>query len=209
MDALSTALRGPSPHSARAERDRELRADVAAIAAGDQQAMARLYDRTNRIVFALVVRLMPDRDVAEEVLLDVYMQVWQRAASFDSTRGEVATWLLTIARSRALDRRRSRDAQTRRSEEWDEHLGERLPDCACGCDPVEARTAQERCHSVREAIAQLPQAQRHMVELAFLAELSHSQIAERTGEPLGTVKTRIRLGMMKLRELLASWEELA
>ncbi len=169
--------------------------------------MARLFDGTQRVVFALIVRLIPDRDLAEEVLLDVYMQVWQRAASFDSTRGEVVTWLLTIARSRALDRRRSREARERGRVEWSEQLDQSLTACACGCDPLEARSAQERCQSVREAIATLPPAQRQVVELAFLSELSHSQIAERTKEPLGTVKTRIRLGMQKLREVLAGWEE--
>ncbi len=213
MEARSTATGArsgsdaPAGHSQRAERDARLRVELVEIAHGDQAAMARLYDQTQRVVFALVMRLIPDRELAEEVLLDVYMQVWQRAASFDATRGEVVTWLLTIARSRALDRRRSRDARERGRVEWSETLDQSLSDCSCGCDPISAQSAQERCKSVREAIAGLPPMQRQVVELAFLSELSHSQIAERIKEPLGTVKTRIRLGMIKLREVLAGWEE--
>ncbi len=213
MEARPTAAGAPSGSDAplgstqRAERDARLRTELADIARGDQAAMARLYDGTQRVVFALVVRLIPDRDLAEEVQLDVYLQVWQRAASFDPSRGEVMTWLLTIARSRALDRRRSREARERGRVEWSGQLDRDLAACSCGCDPVQERNAQERCQSVREAIAGLPPAQRQVVELAFLSELSHAQIAERTKEPLGTVKTRIRLGMMKLREVLAGWEE--
>jgi RNA polymerase sigma-70 factor (ECF subfamily) len=206
MDVSPSALRGAASSSARAERDRELRDSVAAIARGDQAAMARFYDGTNAIAFALIVRLVPDRDQAEEVLLDVYMQIWRRAASFDPSRGEVATWLLTIARSRALDRRRARAAHERRHEAWSEELDASLADCSCGCDPLEVRATAERCRGVREAIALLPAEQRRVVELAFLGELTHAQIAERTALPLGTVKTRIRLGMIRLREQLASWE---
>lgn len=207
MEVLPTAQGGPAATSVRARRDHELRHELAAVARGDQAAMARLYDSTQRVVFTLVVRLVGDRDLADEVLLDTYLQVWQRAPSFDAARGEVMTWLLTIARSRALDRRRSREARTRGQVEWSEALEQRSADCACGCDPLEARAASERCTSVRDAIAELPPAQRQVVELAYLSELSHSAIAARTGQPLGTVKTRIRLGMIKLRELLASWEE--
>lgn len=209
MDVLPTALGGSPSTNSRAQRDLELRRELAAVARGDQLAMARLYDATQRVVFALVVRLVSDRDLAEEVLLDVYMQAWRQSATFDGARGEVMTWLLTIARSRALDRRRSREARTRLQVEWSEAFERSLADCACGCDPLEARAVAERSTSVRDAIAMLPANQRSVVELAFLGELSHSQIAERTGEPLGTVKTRIRLGMIKLRELLASWEEQA
>lgn len=207
MDATPTAQKGAP--SARSQRDFELREDMAGVSRGDHAAMARLYDRTQRVVFALVVRLIPDRDLAEEVLLDVYLQAWQRASTFDTARGEVMTWLLTIARSRALDRRRSRESRSRLQQEWGEALDQNLTACACGCDPVQAREDKERCVSVRDAIASLPPAQREVVELAFLFDLSHSQIAERTGEPLGTVKTRIRLGLIKLRELLASWEDAA
>ncbi len=207
MDLSPSALRSAASSSARAERDRQLRDTVGAIAVGDQLALADFYDRTNAIAFALIVRLVPDRDQAEEVLLDVYMQIWRKASSFDPSRGEVVTWLLTIARSRALDRRRARAAHERRHELWSEELDATLADCSCGCDPLEARAAAERCRGVREAIATLPAEQRRAVELAFLGELTHAQIAERTATPLGTVKTRIRLGMIRLREQLASWEK--
>jgi RNA polymerase sigma-70 factor (ECF subfamily) len=131
------------------------------------------------------------------------MQVWKRAASFDPKRGEVATWLLTIARSRALDRRRAIAARARIEGGPEDRLAE-LPDgrgdAAAPAQHVECRDA------VRSALALLPSDQRSVVELAFDGGLTHIEIADRLDQPLGTVKTRIRLGMIKLRELLKSWE---
>jgi len=206
MDAVPTAKRGAAD-PVRRRRDAALREDLAAVARQDHAALARIYDQMHRVVLALVLRIVPERDLAEEVLLDVFLQVWRSAASFDSSRGEVASWMMTIARSRALDSRRVRASRARLEECWSDELAEATPDCSCGCDPLASRVDDERQSRVRAAVEALPEAQRRMVSLAFLAGLSHTEIAERTGEPLGTVKTRIRLGMARLRDALRVFEE--
>lgn len=208
MDVSSAAARGPGSKAERVEREKELRQDLAGIARGDQAALARFYDHTSRLVFALALRLVHDRHLADDVLLEVYVQVWKSAASFDDARGAVLNWLMTVTRTRAIDCRRRRRSQTRTEAAWQGELGERrVSDRACERDELAAHADRERDRSVRRAIATLPEPQRLAVELAFLRELSHTQIAERVGEPLGTIKTRIRLGIIKLRETLAGWED--
>jgi RNA polymerase sigma-70 factor (ECF subfamily) len=187
--------------------DAVLRELVAAIADGDQRAMAELYDSTQRLVFTLARRILGAGDLAEEVTLDTYMQVWRSAPSFDYARGRVSTWLLTIARSRALDRRRSVAARTSREETWSDALADETPDCTCGVDPAHEQSRAERRDTVRAAMGALPELQRRAIELAYFPGLSHTEIAARLGEPLGTVKTRIRLGMIKLRDLLQTLED--
>jgi RNA polymerase sigma-70 factor (ECF subfamily) len=178
---------------------------LAAVAGEDRTALARLYDATHRWVFALALRLVGDRHLAEEVTLDVYLQAWRRAGSYDAGRGKAASWLFAIARSRALDALRSRRARLRHEAELPEDL--RLaPEDA---DPHLARQTFDRHEGVRAAIATLPEEQRRAIELAYFPGLSHSQIAARLGLPLGTVKTRVRLAMLKLRERLAYLEQSA
>jgi RNA polymerase sigma-70 factor (ECF subfamily) len=184
-----------------------LRELLGAVSRGDQQAMAQLYDATHRLVFVLARRILGANDAAEEVMLDVFMQVWRSAPSFDAGRGRVSSWLLTIARSRALDRRRSVAARALREDAWSETLAEQTPDCACGVDPQRAQDRAEQRDTVRAAIGALPEAQRRAIELAYFPGLSHTEIAARLGEPLGTIKTRIRLGMIKLRDLLQALED--
>lgn len=181
---------------------------VRAVAAGDHGAMAGLYDSTQRFVFTLIARLVRDRSTAEEVTLDVYLQVWRKAASYTSERGKVLAWLLTIARSRALDRSR---AERVRSVETNVITVEERNDLVapCSCDPNSEPEREERCQLVSKALAALPELQRRAVELAYFGGLSHSEIAERLGEPLGTVKTRVRLGMIKLREMLRPLEQVS
>lgn len=176
---------------------------VAAVAAGDHAAMAEFYDATQRFVLTLVSRLVRDRSLAEEVTLDVYLQVWRRAASYTTERGKVLAWLLTIARSRALDRNRSERARVAESDVSEET---RLA-APCACDPTLEPERAERCELVAKALGMLPDAQRRAVELAYFGGLSHTEIAERLREPLGTVKTRVRLGLLKLRELLRPLEQ--
>jgi RNA polymerase sigma-70 factor (ECF subfamily) len=183
-----------------------LRALLGAVARGDHQAMARLFDATHRLVFVLARRILGANDAAEEVMLDVYLQVWRSAPSFDCARGRVSSWLLTIARSRALDRRRSLAARAVREQGWSDALAENTADCTCSVDPQRAQDRAERRDSVRAAIGALPDAQRLAIELAYFPGLSHTEIAARLGEPLGTIKTRIRLGMIKLRDLLQALE---
>ena len=180
-------------------RDQDLISLVQRVATGDQSALATLYDTTNRLVYGLVLRVLGDVSSAEEVLLDVYTQVWRQAASYDANRGAPLAWLTTIARSRAIDRLRSGWQDQRRKESLDV-----LGDTPAGAaSPEEMTVASERQKFVREALDSLTPEQREVIELAYYSGLSHSEIAAKLNQPLGTVKTRTRLGMMKLREALA------
>ena len=167
------------------------------IAAGDQSALAALYDRTNRQVYGLILRILGDASAAEEVLLDVFMQIWRQAARYDTKRGVPQAWVLTIARSRAIDRLRSRRQEQQRRDPLDLL---RLPAAAGNLE--EAAVASERQKLVRAALADLPAEQREVIGLAYFVGLSQTEIAAELRQPLGTVKTRTRLGMMKLREAL-------
>jgi RNA polymerase sigma-70 factor (ECF subfamily) len=179
-------------------RDRDLISLVQRVATGDQSALAALYDTTNRLIYGLVLRVLGDASSAEEVLLDVYTQVWRQAASYDTNRGAPLAWLTTIARSRAIDRLRSGWQDQRRKEPLDA-LGDAPENSA---SPEEMTVASERQRFVREALNSLKPEQREVIELAYYSGLSHSEIAVKLNQPLGTVKTRTRLGMMKLREAL-------
>ncbi|HEU0176245.1 MAG TPA: sigma-70 family RNA polymerase sigma factor, partial [Blastocatellia bacterium] len=147
----------------------------------------------------LILRVLGDMSSAEEVLIDVYTQVWRQAASYDANRGAPLAWMATIARSRAIDRLRSGWQDQRRKEPLD-ILGDTPANAA---SPEETAAASERQRFVREALNLLTPEQRQVIELAYYSGLSHSEIAEKLNQPLGTVKTRTRLGMMKLREALA------
>ncbi len=179
-------------------RDQDWVALIKRVAEGDQSALAALYDATNRVVFGLVLRILSDRSTAEEVLLDVYTQVWRQAALYDRKRGAPLAWLMTIARSRAIDRFRSGrlDQQSRESLDDLGHLK------SSSLSPEENTALSERQRLVRAALNTLSVEQREVIELAYYSGLSHSEIALRLGQPLGTVKTRTRLGMIKLREAL-------
>ena len=179
-------------------RDRELISFVQRIARQDQAALAALYDSTNRLIYGLILRVLGDSSTAEEVLLDVYTQVWRQAASYDTGRGSPLAWLTTIARSRAIDRLRSGWQDQHRKEPLD-LLTDRETSAA---NPEEMTVASERQRFVRSALISLSPEQREVIELAYYGGLSHSEIAARLNQPLGTVKTRTRLGMIKLREAL-------
>src|ERR1700722_16362770 len=159
--------------------------------AGDDQALARFYDRWARPAYALIVQMVRDPDDADAALEDAFYQPWRQASRYEPARGSVATWILTIARSRALDRLRAR----RRLKE--EPLPLLLGDTGPTIDVAEV--AEQRAR-VAEAVRTLPPEQREVVELAYFRGLSQTEIAERTGQPLGTVKTRTRLAGQKLRE---------
>lgn len=170
---------------------------VQRIAGGDQSAMADLYDLTSALVYSLANRIVGDRNLAEDVVVEVYAQAWRQAASFDPQRGSVGAWLLTLARTRAIDFLRSQ-----RRERAVDPL-ESASDVEDGRPGPEATTSEiERRHFVRGALDELSAEQREAIELAYYGGLSHSEIAERLGQPLGTVKTRIRLAMIRMRELL-------
>jgi RNA polymerase sigma-70 factor (ECF subfamily) len=180
-------------------RDQELISVVQKIAQGDQAALASLYDSTNRLAYGLILRVLGDASSAEEVLLDVYTQIWRQAANYDISRGAPMAWLMTIARSRAIDRLRSGWQDRQRKEPLDA-LNDRETEAA---SPEEATVASERQKFVRTALGTLSPEQREVIELAYYGGLSHSEIAVKLNQPLGTVKTRTRLGMTKLREALS------
>jgi RNA polymerase sigma-70 factor (ECF subfamily) len=165
---------------------------------GDQSALTALYDSTKRLVYGLALRVLGDTATAEEVLFDVYSQVWRQASSYDRGRGAPLAWIMTIARSRAIDRLRSGRQEQQRKEPLETARAEP----AATVNPEEASVIAERRRIVRSALESLTAEQREVIELAYYSGLSHSEIAVKLGQPLGTVKTRTRLGMMKLRERL-------
>lgn len=178
-------------------RDQDWTTLIRNSARGDQSALGELYDATSRLVFGLVLRIVGDRASAEEVLLDVYTQAWRQAANYDEARGAPLAWLMTIARSRAIDRiRSSKHDQQKDPLDAVAEISDREP------SPEQATVDSERRQLVRAALETLPAEQREVVELAYYSGLSHSEIASRLGQPLGTVKTRTRLAMIKLRDML-------
>ena len=176
-------------------------ADWAALmqraASGDHVALAELYDASSPMVFGLALRILGDRDAAEDAVVEVYAQAWRDAKSFDSRRGTPASWLLTLTRSRAIDMRRSR-----RHDQSADPLESAAEVRSAAPDPEEASSAAEQRRFVRGALGGLKSEQREAIELAYYSGLSHTEIAVKLGQPLGTIKTRIRLGMMRMRELL-------
>lgn len=168
-------------------------------ASGDEAAFAELYDLTSRRVFGLALRVLRDRGAAEEATLDAYESVWRRAADFDPQRGSPIAWILIIARSKAIDLLRSRSRRVER----ESTLGNALAAQDPGPGPEAASAQGERCAVVRSALGSLPPDQREAIEAVYFDGYTHSEAARALGEPLGTVKTRIRLGLTKLRRSLA------
>lgn len=176
---------------------------VRAMTGGDAVAMSAIYDRHSAQLFGLALRITREQADAEEVIVDAFAQAWREAERFDATRGPVIAWLTTIVRSRALDVARAQGRRGRLQEAV-EAEGDAVPAMGSGLPtPIAAVLAEERGTRVREALTALPAAQRTALELAYFEGLSQSEIAERLDEPLGTIKTRLRLGLRRLRELLA------
>jgi RNA polymerase sigma-70 factor (ECF subfamily) len=177
----------------------DLRALIARSAAGDQDAFAAFYDETSRVVFGVALRVLGDRAEAEEATADVFMQVWRTASRFDASRGSPIAWLLMLTRSRAIDRLRVRRL-ARQAEQPLEFATGAADETS---DPGKDSWLAQQGMFVRGALAQIPLEQRMVLELAYFQGLTHLEIAERLTIPVGTAKTRIRLGMLKLREALA------
>lgn len=177
---------------------------VSRMAGGDQRALGALYDRHGPTLFALAYRILGDRDDAEEVVMEAFTQAWRNAAGYATDRGSVVAWLVVLARSRALDRLRARDRHARAVTRAAEHEGgERAP--AMGAQlPATHHAAEdrERRTHVLAALQELPEPQRICIQLAYYEGLTQTEIAARLAEPLGTVKTRMRLGLIKLKETL-------
>ncbi len=168
-------------------------------AQGDGGSFASLYDATSRAVFGLSLKILGDRESAEEATLDAYAYLWRRASQYDPARGGAMGWILTVARSKAIDLLRSR--LRRQDHERPLETVVELRDPNPG--PESQTDRSEQVHRVRAALSSLPCEQREAIETAYFAGLSHSEVAAALGQPLGTVKTRIRSGLSTLRRVLA------
>ena len=173
---------------------------VERLARGDAAALAELYDRHGRTVFSLAVRILSDQGEAEDLTQDVFTIAWRNAARYDPSRGAVAAWLLITARTRAIDRLRARRVRPAGATEDDVRRLDAIPDAAPSVEWIVAD--RQMAGRVRDALAVLPADQRLALELAYFEGLSHSEIGERTGTPLGTIKSRIRTGLARLREAM-------
>jgi RNA polymerase sigma-70 factor (ECF subfamily) len=163
----------------------------------DVRAFEELYDRHCRVVYGLVLRILQQASIAEEVVQDIFLQLWRNAAHYDVARGAFQPWLLTLARNRALDHLRLKSERQRRREDQAEPLppaAVSAPDFAGNLDD------QRRAARVRELMSALKPQQRRALELAYFEGLTHCEIAARLEEPLGTVKSWIRMGLLKLKE---------
>jgi RNA polymerase sigma-70 factor, ECF subfamily len=171
------------------------------IAQGNESALETLYDHTSRLIYTLALRILTDISEAEEITIEVYMQVWRKAVDYDPSRSTPLAWLLMLTRSRAIDRLRS-DKQRSKLE------GVVVADAIIPTpNPEETVLAAERRELIQNALSKLTLQQRKVIELAYFSGLTQSEIAAQLRQPVGTVKSWIRLGMMKLRELLSSLKE--
>lgn len=162
---------------------------ILSVRSGDQRAMGDLYDRYSSLVYSVALRVLGEAGAAEDVLQEVFMQLWRRPASFDAARGSLAPWLAVIARNRAIDALRKRKPET----DLDDVIVSVEPDLA---GAAERNRAAEQ---IRRKLGEMPELQRSAIEMAFFEGLTHSEIAAKTGTPLGTIKTRIRNALISLR----------
>lgn len=187
----------PGPIDARSLDDEAL---LAAIQQNDEGALAELYDRYGRLAFGLAYRILGERGAAEDVVQEAYLAVWRRGASFRSDRGSARAWLMSIVHNAAIDRRRGRFKREQEAVPIDDLAFKLESDAE---DPFALVSEQIDAAQVRTALGSLPKDQRDAIELAYFGGLTQQEISDRTGTPLGTVKSRMRLGLYKLRSLLA------
>jgi len=163
---------------------------VSAIRSGDEQAMAQLYDRYSPIIYSVALRVLGDTGAAEDILQEVFLQLWRSPDMFDASRGSMPGWLAVIARNRAIDSLRKRRPESD------------ITEVVVSVEPDLAGKAEwsRAADKIRGTLGGMPAPQRSALEMAFFEGLTHTEIAEKTGEPLGTVKTRIRAGLMTLRK---------
>jgi RNA polymerase sigma-70 factor (ECF subfamily) len=167
------------------------------IADGDSAALAQFYDKFSPLVFAVGMRFLRDRQEAEDLLIDVFFEIWDRCDRYDPARGAPINYLMNLSRSRAIDRQRSRSFRQKLPE-----LSQAFDQPAQATDPADGMAATEQSIQIRQALQTLDAIQRQAVELAFFNGLSHSEIASAMNKPLGTVKTYIRQGLIRLRDCL-------
>ena len=180
---------------------------LARVVKGEQQALSQLYDLSSTLLYSLALRILDDPEEAAQLLQDVYLEVWKKVARYDVGRGTPIAWLITLTRSRAIDRLRARGMRTPRQNGQPLNLQASAPVTEQHPTPFDAQADQELRQLVSNALAGLPQAQQQAIELAYYDGFSHADIAITLNQPLGTVKTRMKLGMFKLRESLRQYWE--
>jgi RNA polymerase sigma-70 factor (ECF subfamily) len=188
-DVLYAKSKAPAP-------EQEWVALVQSIAAGDQRALHALYERAHRPVFTLLMRITANRETAEELTVDVFHEVWRRAGRYDAANGSVLGWIMNQARSRAIDRLRF-ESRKKRSVS-----GDGQPPAEAAADPHDLLELHDQAQSLRAALQTLTPDERQAIETTFFAGLTHAEAAARLNQPLGTIKTRIRSGLHKLRNAL-------
>lgn len=168
---------------------------VQSIAAGDHLALHALYERSHRVVFTLIMRITANRETAEELTIDVFHDIWRRGSQYDAANGTVLGWIMNQARSRAIDRLRF-ESRKKRSPNSD------IPPAEIAADPRDVIQLREQTELLRTALATLTPNERQAIETTFFGGLTHAEAAVRLNQPLGTVKTRIRSGLQKLRDTM-------
>ncbi|MEP6603779.1 MAG: sigma-70 family RNA polymerase sigma factor [Spartobacteria bacterium] len=172
------------------------------VTSGDQSAFSALYDRLNGPLYSLAVRMMGDPTEAQDALQDVFLQIWKRAGTYDATQSSVFSWAVLLTRSRVIDRLRARGRRLRvvTSSLDEPDANEAAADASTAESAADTADRNDEAMRVRSIMTKLPGDQREAIELAFFSDLTHHEIAERLGQPLGTIKARIRRGLLKLRE---------
>jgi RNA polymerase sigma-70 factor (ECF subfamily) len=175
------------------------------VGGGDRAAFSQLYDRFHGVLFGTAYRIVNNRETAEDVLQEVFIQIWEKAPLYDPCRGKPLTWAITLTRNKAIDRLRSGQRRARLQDQVEEQA---KSDAQFDeQDGVSGLDLAENARTVRAALAKLPAEQREAIELAFFSGLTQTEISDRLGQPLGTVKARIRRGMMRLRSALERRED--
>jgi RNA polymerase sigma-70 factor, ECF subfamily len=185
------------------DEDRENIELIRRMASRDSKALEAFYDRYNRLVFGLVLRILKIREDAEDIVVDVFWQVWQQSVRYDSSRGKPLAWLLTITRTRAIDGLRSsrrQPSQTTGMATVEEHLVSNRQET-----PEDPGILADTRQAVRKALSQLPEQQRIPLEMAYFEGMTHTEIAASLNQPLGTMKDRIRTGMLHLKQQLKAY----
>jgi RNA polymerase sigma-70 factor (ECF subfamily) len=191
-DVLDATSKAPVP-------EQDWAALVQSIAGGDQLALHALYERAHRPVFTLIMKITANRETAEELTIDVFYDVWRRASRYDATNGSVLGWIMNQARSRAIDRLRFENRKKR-------SYSGNVPQAELAADPRDVFDLCAQSEWLRAALTVLTSDERQAIETTFFGGLTHAEAAERLNQPLGTIKTRIRSGLHKLRDMLTAEE---